>query len=1142
MNLNLHKRCANTVYFTVMKYTLLLLFFFSASSLYAQGFAVTAVPSDETCNGNGSLTYSVENTAPGATVNYIVYYLGPMGTSTPVLVQNSSSTTLVGQQDGVYKVEAHQFAGATEILPFAQTTTNIADNTAPLNFDLIGQAILCGHDGAITVNVLAGAAISYELVKPDGTHIGPQASETFTGLDHNTVYNVIVTNGCGVGIPHSITLFEAIPIYQIGGAMFPDIELTACDKLTIGNSLFSTNSVPLTYPFQAKFTVTHFNGTVNVYDITVPGGDALQCSVSTIIDYHYNEPCHYHIEFTDTCGTVTTSAEFNIDPILTVSGEIVNIKCTGKNIKYTFAKFYGPFTIEFVNPPAGFNPADYNDQYPGPYTAGDAPILFGDEDTPLPYGTYVLKIHDGCNRTPDGISGEIVIEIPEIEVAALPYPATCNSGGSVEAVIPGLPIGVAEITSGPPEYSTTYNVDVSAFIQNQATKVRDKVLVGNLPPGDYFIQLTDTCGVTYPPVKFTIKPYNGDGASALARPDCEVGYGTVQVSGAAFDYIEITAAPATYSIDHPLPYDVTSHLHPIDGGLYMDHMPPGQYKFKAHNECDPDIVMPPGFVVIPAYSISADEYNVIRHCGSFDVFLNHQSTGMAFVGFYLQKWDETLGKWKHPEEGGKVYEEGEQIVSGPAIIPLEDRNALKLNNNTTNFNLLYKTGKYRIVKQYITFGDGAKEEMTKYCTPTLYEFEYFSDLFVSGAVSLNCTGNSGDVMIAADGVPPLTYSIVAHDGSPFFVDNGINNIFSGLNSGLYTIEVKDPCGHTQPLTFNVADIPSLVYAADPSDLDSIAVCDQGGDGKEAFDISGYTPLVLDGQDPDDVTVTYHTSHNDADQGINPLPDPTNVVTATATIYARATHELNADCAAVTWFDLIVNPQPDLNMKDKWGGCEGKDVTITADSGFAYYEWTAEAGNLTIVGPDHITVSDAGNYTVTVRDNIGCENSKTVEVVKSPVPVIASVTIDDWTDKDNVLTVVMAPTTLPTHYEYSLDNIHFQASPTFTGLLPGQYTVYVRDEFDCGQDKFETYILTYPKFFTPNGDGINEYWRIYQSVLEPDMLVYIYDRYGKLITGFDVKSKGWDGTLNGYKLPATDYWFVVKRQNGQELKGHFSMIR
>lgn len=1139
MNLNIHKHRVDTVLSLIRKCAVLLLLLIFAPSLYAQDFTVTAVPTDETCDGNGSIALSVENTAPGATVNYIVKYLGPTGTDTPIIVHNSTNPNVPGQQDGVYEIEATQYSGTTPIGVPATTTTNIADNTEPLDFNLKPKNILCGNDGIITVEVLTGTAVTYSISPATGTPLPqPQTSNVFTGLTHNTLYTVIVTDNCGVANSKSLTLFEEIPVLQISPAMFPDVDLFACDKLTIRNEILSTNNVPITYPLQAKFTVTHYDGTVNVYDVPIAAGNPFQATVVTVIDYHYGENCTYVLEITDTCGAVIPSPVLNINAFLNLNAEMIITACNGRGIKYTPGKYVGPFTLEFVSSPPGFNPADYNDQYPGPYTTMDVPVVFGSDDNPLPVGNYVVKIYDSCNRTPDAVSNEIVIELPEVEITAIPYAATCAADGRVEAYIPGLPIGEALITNGPPEYSTTYDVDVSEGIVNQEPGgKRDKVWVYDLPPGEYTIVLKDTCGVVYPPEIFVIKPYEGDKASVLARPDCEVGYGALQVSSPGFTYIEIIAAPAAFSNDFPLPYNVTSHLNPTDLCLYMDHLPPGQYKFKGHNDCDPDIEMPPGFATVPAYSISVDEYDLIPHCGSFDLFLNHQSTGTAFVKIGLQKWDPITEQWTHPGPGAS-YEEGTELVTTNDNV--EENNALKLVNNTINYNLLYPTGKYRIVKQYSTFGDGAKSEKTKLCTPTLYEFDYYSDLTITGAVSLDCMGNSGDVQINAFGVPPLNYSIIAHNGDPYFVDNGQSNIFSGLGSGVYTIEVSDQCGLARTLTFNIAEIPSLVYAPPPADLDSITVCDEDGDDKETFDISGYTPIILDGQDPAQVTITYHFSETEAHQGLNAIPDPANVTTGTVTIYARATHILNIDCIAVTWFDLIVNPLPELSMKDKWGGCEGQNVTIIADSGFSYYEWTTPTG--TIIGPEQITVSDEGIYTVTVKDNVGCEASKTVEVVKSPIPHISTVTIEDWTDQDNVLTVVMEPTVIPGNYEYSLDNIHYQSSPVFEGLTPGQYTVYVRDEFGCGDDEFSTYILTYPKFFTPNGDNINEYWRIYLASLEPDMLVYIYDRYGKLITGFDAKSKGWDGTLDGKRLPATDYWFVVKRQNGQELKGHFSMIR
>lgn len=89
------------------------------------------------------------------------------------------------------------------------------------------------------------------------------------------------------------------------------------------------------------------------------------------------------------------------------------------------------------------------------------------------------------------------------------------------------------------------------------------------------------------------------------------------------------------------------------------------------------------------------------------------------------------------------------------------------------------------------------------------------------------------------------------------------------------------------------------------------------------------------------------------------------------------------------------------------------------------------------------------------------------------------------------------------------------------------------------------LFDYPKFFTPNNDGAHEYWNIYDLRNDRKAIIYIFDRYGKLITSVRPYEKGWDGKYNGQDLPATDYWFrLLFTQNGiqQEFKGHFSLLR
>ena len=94
--------------------------------------------------------------------------------------------------------------------------------------------------------------------------------------------------------------------------------------------------------------------------------------------------------------------------------------------------------------------------------------------------------------------------------------------------------------------------------------------------------------------------------------------------------------------------------------------------------------------------------------------------------------------------------------------------------------------------------------------------------------------------------------------------------------------------------------------------------------------------------------------------------------------------------------------------------------------------------------------------------------------------INSIETKDWTDTENTITVF---TTENGEYEYSIDGINYQESNVFSGLASGKYTVEVRDKNGCGTAKDEIFLLMYPKFFTPNGDGFNDTWKIKFSDIE-----------------------------------------------------------
>ena len=109
------------------------------------------------------------------------------------------------------------------------------------------------------------------------------------------------------------------------------------------------------------------------------------------------------------------------------------------------------------------------------------------------------------------------------------------------------------------------------------------------------------------------------------------------------------------------------------------------------------------------------------------------------------------------------------------------------------------------------------------------------------------------------------------------------------------------------------------------------------------------------------------------------------------------------------------------------------------------------------------------------------------------------------------------------------------------MAPGNYTVTIKDLNGCNPTFESIYVLDYPKFFTPNGDGINDFWKI-ENLSQPAAKIYIFNRYGKLLKQISPNGMGWDGTLSGSPLPASDYWFTLFLEDGRIIKGHFALKR
>ena len=237
-----------------------------------------------------------------------------------------------------------------------------------------------------------------------------------------------------------------------------------------------------------------------------------------------------------------------------------------------------------------------------------------------------------------------------------------------------------------------------------------------------------------------------------------------------------------------------------------------------------------------------------------------------------------------------------------------------------------------------------------------------------------------------------------------------------------------------------------------------------------FDLTQKDAQALGTQDPASFMVSYHSTQNDANLGINPLISPYILGFGTETIYIRNTSVENPRCYdASEHFQLGVVETPVLNIPTEIFICEDSAGVIigetTPDPHYAYLWDTGES-------TPGITVTQAGTYNLTVTNNqlgLSCSSSVLITVVVSETPVITDVIIDDLQNNNTVEVI----TDVVGSFEYQIDNEAFQTSNIFTNVSPGIHTVTINDLNGCGSVTETITVVGFPSFFTPHGDGTTD---------------------------------------------------------------------
>ncbi|MDB5087265.1 MAG: hypothetical protein JWR09_1259 [Mucilaginibacter sp.] len=245
-----------------------------------------------------------------------------------------------------------------------------------------------------------------------------------------------------------------------------------------------------------------------------------------------------------------------------------------------------------------------------------------------------------------------------------------------------------------------------------------------------------------------------------------------------------------------------------------------------------------------------------------------------------------------------------------------------------------------------------------------------------------------------------------------------------------------------------------------------------------------------------------------------------------------------------------------HIDEQCGLKNGSITGVNITGGIPPYTYTwLNAANQTIGSGNTITQLAAGTYILNVVDT-RCGNVDITYTITDESADVAAPLVSDLQlcSSGSALLIVNNASSSVTYRLYDTQSsahpIDEQKGGRFNISVNANRSYFVSQlNGTCESARAEVKVavglsvVNIANTFTPNGDGINDYWKITSIENYSDAVVQVFSRYGQKV----YESKGYgspfEGNLNGKKLPAGVYYYIINlKTNCNILSGSLTIIR